>query len=110
MVTEIVVADMDGGEAPGGEVRHLRYLKWLVTVLTVTMIGGFLTIVALFVMRFSDMNRVGLPDTIVLPGGARATAFTQGEGWFAVVTDGDEILIYSRATGNLRQRIRIAPE
>ena len=89
---------------------NLRYLKWLVTALTLTMIGGFLTIVALFVMRFSDMQSVEVPDEIVLPDGARATAFTRGEGWFAIVTEDDEILIYSRVTGNLRQRIRIEPE
>lgn len=89
---------------------NLRYLKWLVTALTLTMIGGFLTIVALFVMRFSDMQNVEVPDEIVLPDGAKATAFTRGEGWFAIVTEDDEILIYSRVTGNLRQRIRIEPE
>ncbi len=80
------------------------------TILTVTMIGGFLTIVALFVMRFSEMNNVELPDKISLPEGATVTAFTQGAGWFAVVTENDEILIYNRATGNLRQRIQIEPE
>ncbi len=80
------------------------------TILTVTMIGGFLTIVALFVMRFAEMNSVELPDRIVLPEGVEAAAFTRGEGWFAVVTADDEILIYSRVTGNLRQRIRIEPE
>lgn len=74
------------------------------------MIGGFLTIVALFVMRFAEMNTAELPDEIVLPEGAKATAFTRGEGWFAIVTQEDEILIYSRITGNLRQRIRIEPE
>ena len=80
------------------------------TILTVTMIGGFLTIVALFVMRFSDWKNVDLPDEISLPDGERAIAFTRGEHWFAVVTADDEILIYSRATGVLRQRIRIEPE
>ncbi len=80
------------------------------TVLTVTMIGGFLTIVTLFVMRFSAMNTMALPNEITLPDGAMATAFTQGQGWFAVVTQADEILIYSRTTGNLRQRITIQPE
>ena len=74
------------------------------------MIGGFLSIVALFVMRFSEMNRVELPDKIALPDGVTATAFTRGEGWFAVVTKDNEILIYSQVTGNLRQRIRIEPE
>ena len=110
MVTVWTLDDMDKNEAPAGGVANLRYLKWLVTALTVTMIGGFLTIVALFVMRFSDMREVEVPDEIVLPDGARATAFTRGEGWFAIVTEDDEILIYSRVTGNLRQRIAIAPE
>ena len=80
------------------------------TTLTLTMILGFLTIVALFVMRFSEMGRVELPDRISLPDGTEATAFTQGDDWFAVVTDESEILIYSRVTGNLRQRISITPE
>ncbi len=100
---------MDDETAPVGGEKTLRYLKWLVTALTVTMILGFLTIVALFVMRFAEMNRVELPDEIVLPDGATAKAFTRGEGWFAVVTEDDEILIYSRITGNLRQRIKIEP-
>jgi hypothetical protein len=101
---------MDGDGSLQSEVGHLKYLKWLVTILTVTMIGGFLTIVALFVMRFSEMKNVELPDKIALPEGAAAIAFTQGEGWFAVVTTDDEILIYNRGTGNLRQRIQIEPE
>ena len=99
---------MDGEQAP--DEKTLKYLKALVTILTVTMIGGFLTIVGLFVMRFAEMNSVELPDEITLPDGAKATSFTRGEGWFAVVTADDEILIYSRVTGNLRQRITVIPE
>ena len=99
---------MNEGQAP--DARTLRYLKVLVTVLTTTMILGFLTIVGLFVMRFSEFGRVELPDSIALPAGASAAAFTQGDNWFAVVTKGNEILIYSRVTGNLRQRISITPE
>ena len=99
-------------DEPGGfgDARTLRYLKWLVTGLTVTMIVGFITIVVLFAMRFSEMRRVELPDTITLPDGETAAAFTRGNGWFAVVTENDEILVYSAATGNLRQRIKIEPE
>lgn len=74
------------------------------------MILGFLTIVALFVMRFNEMGQVELPDTIALPDGSEATAFTRGDDWFAVVTKDNEILIYSRVTGNLRQRIRVEGE
>ena len=107
MVTK-TVRDMTGDGAP--DAGTLKYLKALVTILTVTMILGFLTIVALFVMRFSEMGRVELPDRIELPDGAVATAFTQGDDWFAVVTEGNEILVYSRVTGNLRQRIAIEPE
>ena len=88
----------------------MRYLKALVTILTVTMILGFLTIVALFVMRFNQMGQAELPDEIILPDGATATAFTRGDGWFAVVTAENEILIYSKVTGNLRQRITVTPE
>lgn len=96
---------MENGQAP--DEKTLRYLKALVTILTVTMILGFLTIVALFVMRFSAMNRAELPDQITLPDGAKASAFTQGDDWFAIVTEDDEILIYGKTTGNLRQRIQI---
>ena len=98
---------MKNGQAP--DEKTLRYLKALVTILTVTMILGFLTIVALFVMRFSAMNKAELPDEITLPDGAKAQAFTRGDDWFAVVTEDDEILIYGKATGNLRQRIQITP-
>ena len=95
---------------PGPDLPHLRFLKWLVTILTITMIGGVLTIVALLVMRFGEMGSVDVPDEIVLPDGATATAFTRGASWLAIVTEDDEILIYDRATGNLRQRIRITSE
>ena len=99
--------DMEDGQAP--DEKTLRYLKALVTILTVTMILGFLTIVALFVMRFSAMNTAKLPDQLTLPDGAKASAFTQGDNWFAIVTEDDEILIYGKTTGNLRQRIQITP-
>ena len=98
------------GEDGAPDRKTLRYLKALVTILTVTMVLGFLTIVALFVMRFAEMGRVELPDTIRLPDGSEAAAFTRGDDWFAVVTKDDEILVYSRVTGNLMQRIRIEAE
>ncbi len=89
----------------------LRFLKRLVTVLTVVMIGGVLTIVALLVIRLQTPPAdLALPEVIDLPEGARATAFTQGAGWYAVVTEGDEILIFDRASGSLRQRVQILPD
>ena len=78
------------------------------TALTVTMIAGFLVIIALLVIRFTGApGTPPLPDVIDLPGGTRATAFTQGPDWFAVVTADDRILIYDRAGGALRQTIEL---
>lgn len=71
------------------------------------MIIGVVTIVTLLVMRFTEVDRISLPDSIELPEEASALAFTQGEGWFAVVTDKNEILIFSRLTGTLEQRVEI---
>lgn len=88
------------------EPANLRFLRRLVTVLTATMIGGVILIIALIVMRF-NAPPPDLPQTITLPGGAKAISFTQGPDWYAVVTDADEILIYDRITGQLRQSITV---
>ncbi|RKF14838.1 hypothetical protein D6850_08165 [Roseovarius spongiae] len=88
----------------------VRYLRLLVTILTATMVIGFIVIVVLFVTRFSDAfgpEPPDLPETIALPDGAAPLAFTQGGDWFAVVTTEDEVLIFDRATGELRQTIAI---
>ncbi len=75
------------------------------------MILGLLVIVGLLVTRFwsepAPPPLPALPDTITLPEGARATAFTQGEGWYAVVTDDGRILVYDRASGALRQIVTV---
>lgn len=70
------------------------------------MIGGLLVIVGLLVMRFSSTAPV-LPDSITLPDGTKAQAFTMGKGWYAVVTGDDKILIFDRTTGALRQTITL---
>ncbi len=79
----------------------------LVTVLTATMILGLLVIVTLFVTRFRSAPEMVLPESITLPEGARATAFTQGTGWLAVVTADGRILIYDRQSGALRQEVKV---
>lgn len=78
-------------------------------VLTATMILGLVTIVVLLVIRLPDLSRTNpdLPAAITLPEGASASAFTQGPHWYAIVTSDDEILIYDRATGALRQRVTL---
>lgn len=86
----------------------LKFLTRLVTTLTATMIVGLLVIITLFVIRFwGNDDAPGLPEAITLPDGARATAFTQGTGWYAIVTTDDRILIYDRDSGTLRQSVTI---
>ncbi len=89
------------------DVGLIRFLRWLVTGLTLTMMAGLIVIIVLFVTRFPNMRSVALPDSVTLPDGSTATAFTRGPDWFAVVTDGSEILIFDAATGALRQRVAV---
>lgn len=72
------------------------------------MIGGLFIIIALFVIRFSDRPMI-LPETVALPGDAKALAYTKGPDWYAIVTDQDQILIYDSAEGALRQTVDIIP-
>lgn len=85
---------------------NLRFLRILVTTLTAVMIGGVLAIVALLVIRLSAESPV-VPETLVLPDGTEATAFTMAPDWMAVVTADNRILIYDRASGSLTQEIEI---
>lgn len=98
-------------EAPlsEGDARLIRYLKTLVTALTVTMIAGFIVLIAVIVMRFNAEGSVPLPDEIALPEGTRATAITRGPDWLAVVTGDGRILIYGLDGTTLRQEITLAP-
>lgn len=85
----------------------VKYLRWLVTILTATMVLGFIVIVVLFVIRFSDAFGPELPDEIVLPDGSTPVAFTQGGDWYAVVTKDDQILIFDRESQELRQTVQV---
>jgi hypothetical protein len=88
----------------------LRLLKWLVIVLTLTMIGGVITVVGLIVTRMPQAfaTSPALPANLTLPEGTRAQAVTFGTGWTAVVTTDDRILIFGR-DGELRQEVRLSP-
>jgi hypothetical protein len=88
------------------EPANLRFLRRLVTVLTIIMIGGVVTVVSLLVIRLNGApDPLPLPERVTLPDGATATAFTIGSDWFGVVTENDEILIYDQVTGTLRQTV-----
>lgn len=89
----------------------LRFLKWLVIILTLTMIGGVITVVGLIVTRMPQAFSTSgpdIPDNLQLPEGAMAAAVTFGTGWIAVVTADDRILIFDR-DGTLRQEVPISP-
>ncbi len=88
------------------EPANLRFLRRLVTVLTAVMICGVLVVIGLLVTRL-NRDTPTLPHQIALPDGAEPRAFTQGPDWYAVVTSNNQILIYDRLTGALRQTIQI---
>lgn len=88
------------------EPANLRFLRLLVTGMTGIMVVGLVTLVVLLVMRFRDDGPI-LPETLALPEGAQAQAVTMGDGWVAVVTTDNRILIYDRITGALRQEIAL---
>ena len=79
------------------------------------MIVGLITIVTLIVMTFMRTGERSpvAQDTIALPAGQTATAFTKGTDWNAVVTRDEtgteRILILDPETGDIRQTIEIKP-
>ena len=88
----------------------LRLLKWLVMILTATMIVGVITVVGLLVTRMPKVTPpLTLPDQLVLPEGVQAAAVTMGRDFIAVVTEDDRILIYGR-DGTLRQDIALTAQ
>lgn len=88
------------------EPAQIRFLRRLVTILTAVMIFGLVAVVTLLVIRLSDRATV-LPDNIALPGGVTAQAVTIGDGWYAVVTNTQEILIFDAGSGEIQQRVAI---
>lgn len=70
----------------------------------ITMILGVIAVVATLVTRMPDAAPPQLPDKITLPAGEVASAVTMGQGWFAVVTVSQNILIFD-AAGKLLQTV-----
>jgi len=70
------------------------------------MILGVITVVWLLVTRMPDGRAQipALPPDIVLPEGQQAQAVTFGQGWSAVVTTSQNLLIYND-TGALVQSL-----
>ena len=78
----------------------------MVMTLLGVMIAGFIVLVILFVTRFGAAPPP-LPDSVSLPEGETARAVTLGPDWIAIVTESDTILIFDRASGEMRQRVEI---
>jgi hypothetical protein len=101
------IADTTGPLPPS-----LRLLKWLVIVLTLTMIGGVITVVGLIVTRMPQAfttRAPTLPAALTLPQGKKAAAITFGTGWIAVVTTDQHILVFDK-DGVLQQDVPVRPE
>ena len=92
---------MEEFELPPG----LRFLRQLVTVLTVVMIVGVVLIAALLVIRLNQ-PALAIPDQITLPAGTVAISYTQTHDWFAVVTDENKILIFD-LNGQLTRKVDV---
>ena len=89
------------------ETPQLKFLRRLVTILTLTMIGGIITLVTLIFIRFQDATTpLRLPKSIMLPDGNTPLAFTRSEDWYAVVTNNEQILVYD-LNGVLFQTINV---
>ena len=94
-------------EAPQGLPPGLGFLKALVTILTIVLIGGLITVIWLLVTRVPQMvdRAPAVPPAIRLDG-AVPTAVTLGRDWVAIVTEDGRILIYNQ-DGSLRQEVRV---
>ncbi len=95
-------------EAEVAEPANLKFLRRLVTTLTAVMIGGLLILIALIVIRVQQPSPgLAIPDQITLPDGTTAQSFTASTDWYAVVTTGNQILIFDRVTNELMQTVDI---
>lgn len=70
----------------------------------ITMILGVIAVVATLVTRMPKGTAPVLPNRLTLPASEIATAVTMGQGWFAVVTASQNILIFDQ-DGKLLQTV-----
>jgi hypothetical protein len=86
---------------------QLRWLKRLVTVLTVTMIAGVLAITALLVIRLNAESApvVIAPGDFALPEGVGLVGFSVIQGRTVVVGDDAVIRVYDSDSRALLQEI-----
>jgi len=59
---------------------------------------------------FQHNNKTTFLLCLNILAGINATAYTQGDDWFAIVDDGNTIHIYNQSDNSLRQTIQIGAE
>lgn len=98
------------------EPAGLRRLRHMVTFLTVSIILGVITVVALLVIRLAQIapsQPPALPPVLALPPGETVRAVTLGTGWVAVVSadpaGSERIRVFDAASGAERGTLVIAP-
>jgi len=101
------MSDTGDPEGPGLP-PDLRFLKWLVTGLAATMMGGLIALVAGVVTRFPGAPPLPRPpEAINLPDGIEPEAVTFGRGWVAVVA-GDRIVVFDADSGAVLNDVAVA--
>jgi hypothetical protein len=95
--------------AEGDLPPHLKRLRLLVTVLTVTMIAGVITITALLVIRLGTERPVVLvnPDDFALPKGVGAVGISVIDGRTVIVGDDGVIRVYDSENRALLQDMTV---
>ena len=97
-------------DAPEGDIGSLKILRWLVTTLMVVMIVGFIVLIGFLVTRFPNAPEITLPESIKLPDGTTAEAFTATADWYAIVTTNGQILVYDRTSDALIKTIDLSTQ
>ncbi len=82
-------------------------MKALVTILTMVLIAGLITVIWLLVTRVPQIaGTPSVPPAIRLPEGVVPQAVTLGRNWTAIVTDDSRIMIFDKA-GALAQTVEV---
>jgi len=95
--------------AEGDLPPHLKRLRLLVTVLTLTMIAGVITITALLVIRLSaDRAPVMIaPGDFALPAGVALVGISVIDGQTVIVGDDGVIRVYDSESRALLQELAL---
>lgn len=93
-------------KAAAKAVPELRFLKTLVTGLTLVMGLGMIAVVVMLWLRLGQPVLPELPGNIKLPDDVQVQAVTFAPDWIVVVTDDGQVLVYDRS-GSLARRIEV---